>query len=97
MPALPDNEQDVEINLAQYVEILSRRRWIVVLVAAAVFLSAAAYAFLSTPVFRAGTLLNVERANKGIAAQGVGVESSDDEYFQTQYKLITSDTARERA
>jgi capsular exopolysaccharide synthesis family protein len=92
-----DAEQDVEINLAQYVEIVSRRRWIALLIAAAVFLSAAAYAFLSTPVFRAGTLLNVERANKGIAQQGAGLESDDDEYFQTQYKLITSDTSLERA
>ncbi|PIR15181.1 MAG: hypothetical protein COV48_15800, partial [Elusimicrobia bacterium CG11_big_fil_rev_8_21_14_0_20_64_6] len=97
MASIPDAEQDVEINLAQYVEMLSRRRWIVVSITAAVFLSAAAYAFLSTPVFRAGTLLNVERANKGIAQQGIGVESDDDEYFQTQYKLITSDTSLDRA
>ena len=97
MANMPDAEQDVEISLAQYVEILSRRRWIVAAVASAVFIFAAAYAFLSAPVFRAGTLLNVERANKGIAQQGVGVESDDDEYFQTQYKLITSDTSLDRA
>jgi len=90
-------EQDVEINLAQYVEILSRRRWIALSVASAVFLGAAAYAFLSAPVFRAPTLLNVERVNKGIAQQGVGMESDDEAYFQTQYKLITSDTSLERA
>ncbi|MBI5246016.1 MAG: polysaccharide biosynthesis tyrosine autokinase [Elusimicrobia bacterium] len=94
---MAESEQEVEINLALYIEIVSRRRWIALLIAAAVFLASAAYAFLSTPVFRAETLLNVERANKGIAQQGVGVESDDDAYFLTQYKLITSDTALERA
>lgn len=94
---MADNEQDVEINLAQYVEIVSRRRWIALLVAGSVFLGAAAYAFLAVPVFRAATLLNVERVSKGISQQGVGPEGDDDEYFQTQYKLITSDTSLERA
>ncbi len=94
---MADIEQEVEINLAQYVEIVSRRRWIALFVALSVFLGAAGYAFLSTPVFRAATLLNVERVNKGITQQGVGAESGDDEYFQTQYKLITSDTSLERA
>jgi len=94
---MADNEQDVEINLAQYVEILSRRRWIALFVGVSVFSAAAGYAFLSTPVFRAPTLLNVERVNKGLTQQGAGMESGDDEYFQTQYKLITSDTSLERA
>ncbi|MEK7389810.1 MAG: polysaccharide biosynthesis tyrosine autokinase [Elusimicrobiota bacterium] len=90
-------DQDVEINLSQYLEIILRRRWIALFIAMSVFLSAAAYAFLTTPIFRASTLLNVERANKGIAQQGMGVESDDESYFQTQYKLITSDTSLERA
>lgn len=94
---MSNSEQDVEINLAQYVDIISRRRWIALLIAASVFLAAAGYAFLSTPVFRAATMLNVERVNKGIAAQGLGPEGDDDEYFQTQYKLIVSDTSLERA
>lgn len=94
---MADTEQDVEINLAQYVEIVARRRWIALAVASTVFLGAASYAFLSTPVFRAPTLLNVERVNKGLTQAGVGMESDDDEYFQTQYKLITSDTSLERA
>jgi len=94
---MADTEQEVEINLAQYLEIILRRRWIALIVALTVFLSAAAYAFLSTPIFRAATMLNVERVNKGIAAQGLGPVGDDDEYFQTQYKLITSDTSLERA
>jgi len=94
---MADTEQDVEINLAQYLEIVARRRWIALFVFSVVFFSAASYAFLSTPVFRAATMLNVERVNKGITQQGLGPEGDDDEYFQTQYKLITSDTSLERA
>ncbi len=93
---MADNEQDVELNLAQYVEIVLRRRWIVVSIAFLVFFSAAAYAFLSAPVFRASTLLNIERLNKSSAVQSNAGDVQDDEYFETQFKLITSDSQLQR-
>lgn len=93
---MADNEQDVELNLAQYVEIVLRRRWIVVSIAFLVFFSAAAYAFLSAPVFRASTLLNIERVNKSSAVQSNAGDVQDDEYFETQFKLITSDSQLQR-
>lgn len=93
---MADNEQDVEINLAQYVEIVLRRRWVVILIAGTFFFACAAYAFLSKPVFRAGTLLNIERVNKTAAVQVSGMEEQDEEYFETQFKLITSDSLLQR-
>jgi capsular exopolysaccharide synthesis family protein len=90
------HEQEVEISLSQYVEILSRRRWIVLLIAGLVFAGAAGYAFLWPPVFRATTVLNIERENRTSVADTPGAESQDAEYFDTQFKLITSDTALRR-
>jgi capsular exopolysaccharide synthesis family protein len=90
------NEQEVDLNLSQYLEILARRRWIVVSVAFIVFVAAACYAMFSAPVFRATTVLNIEREGAG-AAPGQGlVEIQDEEYFETQFKLIESDTALRR-
>jgi capsular exopolysaccharide synthesis family protein len=93
---MADNEQEVELNLAQYVEIILRRRWIVVVISVLVFSGAAAYAFLSKPIFRCSTLLNIERVNKSSAVQSGGMEEQDAEYFETQFKLITSDSQLQR-
>ena len=88
-------EQDVELNLSQYAEILLRRRWIVVLVSVLVFGGAASYAFLWPPIFRASTTLNIEKESKNSVQVGLN-DAQDDQYFDTQYKLITSDTQMRR-
>lgn len=88
-------DQDVEIDLSQYVAIILRRRWIVLLIAAASIAASAGYAFLSPPVFRASTLVNIERATKTIASDVMNSQQ-DEQYFETQFKLITSDTLLER-
>jgi capsular exopolysaccharide synthesis family protein len=96
---MSETEQEIEINLSEYAEVILRRRWIVVLVGSFVFLSASLYAFLSTPVYRASTLLNIEhvgRDNGPRTGGEVPSQEQDQEYFETQYKLITSESSLER-
>lgn len=89
-------EQEVDFNLSQYLDILVRRRWVVLTISVSVFAAAASYAMFTPPVFRATTVLNIEREG-GNAAPGQGVvEIQDEEYFETQFKLISSDTALRR-
>jgi len=93
---MADSEQEVDLNLAQYLEIMARRRWIVLTIAVLVFSAAASYAMFSQPVFRATTVLNIEREG-GTSATGPGIaDIQDEEYFETQFKLIASDTALRR-
>ena len=93
---MADNEQEVDFDLSHYIAVLSRRRWIVLSIAAALFAGSMCYAMFSAPIFRATTVLNIEREG-GTAAPGQGVvEVQDDDYFGTQYKLITSQTALRR-
>jgi capsular exopolysaccharide synthesis family protein len=93
---MSETEQDIEINLSQYVEVVFRRRWIILAIATLVFAAAAAYAFLTPPVYRATTVLNIEReSGTAVQSQNIG-EGEDDSYFNTQYKLIASDTALQR-
>ncbi|MDX6769389.1 MAG: polysaccharide biosynthesis tyrosine autokinase [Elusimicrobiota bacterium] len=93
---MADQDQDIELNFAQYVEILSRRRWIVVLIAFVVFAASAGYAFLATPVYRASTLLNIEYVRKAVTSGGPTIEEDSEDYFETQFKLIKSDTLLRR-
>jgi capsular exopolysaccharide synthesis family protein len=91
-----DIEQDIELNLSQYVEVILRRRWIVALISLLVLGSAVGYAFYSSPVFRATTVLNIERENSNpvpTQSQQSSTEGQDEAYFDTQAKLIVSDTA----
>jgi capsular exopolysaccharide synthesis family protein len=93
MPHTPHTEQDIEINLSQYVEILLRRRWIILAIFVVVVSLASYYAFMTAPVFRATTVINIEReTGSAVQSQNIG-EGQDDSYFATQYKLIASETA----
>ncbi len=93
---MSENEQEVDFNLSHYVDVLARRRWIVLAVTAAVFSAALYYVMYWPPIFRATTVINIEREG-GNTAPGQGVvEVQDDEYFGTQFKMITSDTALRR-
>jgi capsular exopolysaccharide synthesis family protein len=90
------NDQDVEIDFSRYVAILSRRRWIVLLAAVVVIVATTTYAFLATPIYRASTLLNIEQPTKSINSEITSNREQDEDYFDTQFKLMTSDTLLER-
>ncbi len=90
---MAEKEQEFELNLSQYVQILSRRRWIIVLVFVPVAGIAAAYAFLTPPVYRATTVINIEKEIGSAVQKDNIVKGQDDAYFSTQHKLIKSDSA----
>lgn len=78
-----------------YIGILKRRRWTATLTATAVFGALAAYAFLSTPVYRATALVDIERVSEGVPTPGA-YQNPDEDYLATQAKLIVSETALRR-
>ena len=93
---MAETEQDVEINVSQYIDVIMRRRWIILLISVLVFAGAAAYVVVTPPVFRATTVINIEReSGTAVQSQNIG-DGQDDSYFSTQYKLIASDTALRR-
>lgn len=94
---MADNDQEVDFDLSYYLAVLARRRWIVLLIASATFIGSLCYVVYTPPVFRATTVLNIERESGSGTAPGQGVmEVQDDDYFGTQFKLITSQTALKR-
>lgn len=93
---MPENDQDVEIDFSRYLDILARRRWIVLLTAVLVIGGCVSYAFLATPVYRASTLLNIEQPTKTISSDVTNSRDQSDDYFDTQYKLIVSNSLLER-
>lgn len=85
---------EAERGLFDYAEILWRRKGTVFVVFAAVFGAMAAYAFFSTPVYRASTLLDIEKPADVLSESGY--QPTDDDFLPTQAKLIATDVALAR-
>ena len=88
MPVVED-----EINLRDYLDVLVRRKWVVIIVLLVTFFSVALYTFTTTPLFLAQGVLKV-------SSQGANVTKFENletnivkmkEFQQTQVKLLQSE------
>lgn len=88
------NVDEGDVELQRYVDILIRRRWIVLAVAVVSVLSVALMVYTQIPLYQAKALLLIEKAREGGArlSQGAVVENTQDDYYQTQYKLLRTDS-----
>lgn len=84
-----------ELDLTYYLDVVLRRRWIVAAVAVIVFSSTALVTFMTRPVYQANTLLVIEK-ERGGSQSTASVENSNDDYYQTQYKLLQSRSLLEK-
>jgi len=93
------NQQSPDSDIAAYVAILVKRRRIVILVWMLVFSLMAAYAYLTAPVYEATALVSVDRPINDPAATHDTKEDGDaldGGYYDTEFKLINSDTQLRR-
>ncbi|MCX5796840.1 MAG: polysaccharide biosynthesis tyrosine autokinase [Elusimicrobia bacterium] len=94
-----NQEVEEELDLTHYLDVILRRRWIVLSALAIIFTSTALVTFTTQPVYQASSLLVIEkeRATGGEAyAGGALIESSNDDYYQTQYKLLQSESLTQK-
>lgn len=84
--------QSADMDLTHFVDVLLRRRWIVVSVLTIVLVTTTLRAFTARPVYQASTLLVIEKERGGgaVYAGGSVVENSNEDYYQTQYRLLKS-------
>ena len=90
-----DNNSDNELDfdLTHYLDLILRRRWVALSVFVSVVIVTALITFNTRPVFQAQSLLVIEkeRGNNVIYQGGPMVERGNDDYYQTQYKLLKSE------
>jgi len=85
--------EDDQINLAEYWRILRRRWRLFAGTALAALFVALVFTLLTTPIYRAGTTLQIERDTiKVVAFEGIEPSESplDRDFYQTQYELLKS-------
>lgn len=87
-----------EFDFDHVVGIFSRRRWIIAGATVACFVAAVAISATKPPVYRGQALVHIEREKDSAAfSQNANlVERSRDDYYQTQYRLLTSYSLVER-
>ncbi|MDO8804784.1 MAG: polysaccharide biosynthesis tyrosine autokinase [Elusimicrobiota bacterium] len=88
-----DNDNELEFDISYYLELILRRRWIALSVFVSVVIATALVTFNTRPVFQAQSLLVIEkeRGNTVLFQGGPTVERGNDDYYQTQYKLLKSE------
>lgn len=93
MAEIPQQTQDADVDLRIYLDILLRRRWVILAVTAVILTQRAFITFTSVPIYRAQTLLLIEK-ERGSTKMGdaANVENTQDDYYQTQYRLLKSDS-----
>ncbi|MGO4221996.1 GumC family protein [Lysobacter sp. TAF61] len=82
-----------EINLLEYWRILRERQWWVIGTAFAVVFLTLVFTLLATPIYRAGSTLQIERDTmKIVEFEGLQPTESpmDRDFYQTQYELLKS-------
>jgi capsular exopolysaccharide synthesis family protein len=79
------------ISLRELWLIALRRKWIVIATALAVFAVVTLISFLMVPMYTAGGQILIEREPNILSFEDVfQIESFNDDYYQTQYKLLQS-------
>lgn len=80
-----------EINLREYWEKIRRRKGTVLSVALGVFILGAFWTFIQKPVYTAKSTLLIEKEPNILSFdQVLQIESGRDDYYQTQFKLLSS-------
>ena len=96
-PSYGDGDEKA-FDLLRYLRILSKYRRLVAGVALAVLALTAVSTFMMTPIYRATASIQIEREAINIVDKGeVSVEEmGGNEFYQTQYQLLSSRTLAER-
>jgi succinoglycan biosynthesis transport protein ExoP len=100
-PPPPPMDYDVEINqgldLQEFLHILLKRKWWIIGTFLTIFLIAALYTFIRTPIFRSSAILQITQDNPGSQVSTLDdklsmLNGADtlEKFQQTQYKILQS-------
>jgi len=89
---------DQNIDIRNYFQIMMKRRWTIISVFLIIFVSILIYTLTATPIYQSTTRLVIEKENPNVVSiqEVMSVDASTSDYYMTQYKIIESRTiARE--
>ncbi|NWF98329.1 MAG: polysaccharide biosynthesis tyrosine autokinase [Nitrospirae bacterium] len=86
----PQNEE--EVHLRDYLHVVLRRKWIVITFFIAVVTTVVIGTFIKKPVYKSTITIKIDKENPNILSfkDVVNLEKIEDDYYQTQYKVLKS-------
>ena len=81
-----------QLDIQHYIRILRKRKWPIVLFTAAVVALAAYYAYTATPVYSSTSTLLIESQDQNLVQfdELVGLDTENQDYYETQFELLRS-------
>ncbi|MDH3285727.1 MAG: GumC family protein, partial [Acidobacteriota bacterium] len=98
---MAEQEKQRELNIREYLQILSRRRWIIYTCVLVATVAATAASFIATPIYRSTGTIKIERAGIRILRQDLTSAQPSwldyQNFYNTQYRIIGSDRVLRQA
>jgi exopolysaccharide transport family protein len=81
-------------HLLDYWRVIRRRRWAVLSTFTLIVAGVAIYSFIARPIYRATAQIEIGSESLRILSfqEGLSVDTTNPQYYQTQYELLKSDT-----
>ena len=81
-----------QVDLQHYLRVLRKHKWLIVLFSASVTVLASYYAFTATPVYSSTSTLLIESQGNNLVQfeELVGLDTDNQDYYQTQFELLRS-------
>ena len=98
IPGSAPTEKEREIHLRDYWKVIRKRRWTVIAFFLIVVVTTAVATFTMTPIYRATTSIKINKENPQIVdfKEIFSVNTTDMDYYQTEYKILESRTLARR-
>jgi succinoglycan biosynthesis transport protein ExoP len=89
---MEEQNSEEEINLRDYLHVIQKRKWTVLMVLAVIVATVTIHAFTATPIYEATTRLIIEKENPNVVSfqEVMAIDAFGTDYYQTQYKIIES-------
>lgn len=91
-----DPEPEEKTHMRDYLLVIRHRRKIVLTFLAAVVLMTAVGTFMMTPLYKATAVIKIDKENPNILSVKGLPTRTNEEYYQTQYEILKSQTLAER-
>ncbi|MBE0427991.1 MAG: polysaccharide biosynthesis tyrosine autokinase [Nitrospirae bacterium] len=88
----PPESVEEEVHLRDYINVIIRRKWILITFLVAVVTTVTIGTFMMSPQYKSIITIKIEKENPNILAfkDVMGLERAEEDYYQTQYKVIKS-------
>ncbi len=92
----PNFKVEEEVHLMDYLNVILKRKWIVLIFLISVFVTVAILTSMMTPLYKSTAILKIEKESPNVLSFKDVVSSPADNYYLTQYEILKSRNLAER-